>query len=148
MKWARGFASKIYVSVLVGAVWQGGRMVAWPHTAVLIGAAAAAIALALGAHLLVWWTRHLGDGIPFVEHAVRVVIWLMILTPTVLWMIRDWHIGIVGFAFLVFVAGTTWREQLERLWVWIQMEAITVVARVGPKPAPYVNPPRKAPSSR
>lgn len=118
----RALATKVYMSLIVSAVWYGGARIDWPRPWVIAGAVLTAVALAGAALFISWWTRTLGDGIPAVERIIRGLVWLGLLAVVALWMIAAPATGILGGAFLAYVAGHTWSDRLDRVWRWIRRE--------------------------
>ncbi len=118
----RALVSKSYVSIIVGALWYGGQRITWPDPARIAGELLTVAAVAGLAHFFVYWTRHLGDGIRFVEVTMRILMWAGLLTAVVLWMIAEPRVGILGGAFVAYMAGDSWREQLTALFRRLRFE--------------------------
>ncbi len=137
----RSLISRSYSSALLGAIWYGGHLVRWPRPLVLAGLVVAALTLALGAYLLVWWTHDVGTEIAWVGHVLRLVVWLSLLALVVVWMIRAPQVGVLGGAFLAYVACTAWREQVDRAWSWVRREHRAPQAWTAAPPVarPYTN---------
>lgn len=125
-KFARALLSKVYVSVIMGALFYGGKRIDWPRPAVIVGEIAAAVAAALLAHFFVYWTRNLGDGIRFVEIGCRVALWFGLVAAAALWMVADPGVGVLLGMILLYMAGNTWREALTRAFRWARFENVAL----------------------
>lgn len=122
---ARTVLTQLYVSITVGSLWAAAVHFTWPGWVRVAAGIAAAAVLAGAALFLSWWTRHLGDGIPAVERAIRGFAWFGVAAVAVVASVIDWRIGVQSTAFVLFVAGKTWHDHADRLWQW----ALSLLAR-------------------
>jgi hypothetical protein len=126
VKLLKAFASKMYTSAIVGAVWYGGQRIDWPNAALLAAEIAAIALFAVLAHFFVYWTRNLGDGLPWVEFTCRAALWLLLVAAVSLWMVAEPKVGITGGVLLLYMAGDTWREQLGRAFRRLRFEGVAL----------------------
>jgi hypothetical protein len=127
----RTVLTQLYVSVTIGSVWFAAMHYDWPGWVAFAARIAAAVALATAALFLSWWTRNLGDGLPFVERGIRIFVWSGVVGVALVASALDWRVGVQSLALAVFVAGKTWPEHLARFWAWL---LATIAAPAGRPP--------------
>ena len=84
----------------------------WSTTTLAVFAVVAAATVAAGARFLAYWSRNLGDGIPWVGRTIRITVWTVLAAVVLVRMAADPWVGIGFGALWVYTLMDTHHERV------------------------------------
>jgi hypothetical protein len=117
---------RVWLPLVVQALWWGGRQIDWPRPMQLLFCVLAMVALAVVGQFMVYSTRNLGDEARWIEIVLLVIGWVSVLAIVVLFAVRIPLVGIVGGGFLIYAALDAFREYRDAFIRKIRVEHVAL----------------------
>ena len=115
-RFARWLFSKVWFGSILSAIAAWGNHFGWPQAVQTAAAVFGAVALAVTAWWLPYWTRQQTDHWPAIGRLVKLAVWLAVASCAGSLLISHPAVGCLATALLLRAAGDAFGHRLDPIW--------------------------------